>query len=45
MEIKKKQALIFLLLIDIISLLADFIHEGARSIYGPYLELLSLSVL
>ena len=40
---QKKQALLFLLLIGIISLLADFTHEGARSIYGPYLGLLGVS--
>jgi len=43
MTTQKKQALLFLLLIGIISLLADFTHEGARSIYGPYLGLLCVS--
>ena len=43
MTTQKKQALLFLLLIGIISLLADFTHEGARSIYGPYLGLLGVS--
>ena len=39
----KKQAFIFLLLLGFISLLSDFTHEGARSIYGPYLGLIGAS--
>lgn len=39
----RKKALTFLLLLGIISLLSDFTHEGARSIYGPYLSLLGVS--
>lgn len=39
----KKQAFIFLLLLGFISLLSDFTHEGARSIYGPYLGVLGVS--
>jgi MFS family permease len=39
----KKQAFIFLLLLGLISLLSDFTHEGARSIYGPYLGLIGAS--
>lgn len=42
---RKKKALLFLLLIGIISMLSDFTHEGARSIYGPYLGLLGASAL
>lgn len=41
----KKKALLFLGLIGIISMLSDFTHEGARSIYGPYLGLLGASAL
>ena len=32
----KRNAFIFLLLLGFISLLSDFTHEGARSIYGPF---------
>jgi MFS family permease len=39
----RKQAIIFLMFIGIISLLSDFTHEGARSIYGPYLALIGAS--
>ena len=39
----KKQAILFLLLLGIISMLSDFTHEGARSIYGPYLGLIGAS--
>lgn len=39
----KKQAFLFLLLLGVISLLSDFTHEGARSIYGPYLGLIGVS--
>ena len=39
----KKQALIFLILLGFISMLSDFTHEGARSIYGPYLGLIGVS--
>ncbi len=45
MKNRKQQALLFLLLIGIISMLSDFTHEGARSIYGPYLGLLGASAL
>jgi MFS family permease len=41
----KRKAFIFLLLLGLISLLSDFTHEGARSIYGPYLGLIGASVL
>jgi len=41
----KRKAFLFLLLLGLISLLSDFTHEGARSIYGPYLGLLGASVL
>ena len=39
----KKQAILFLVLLGIISLLSDFTHEGARSIYGPFLGLIGAS--
>ncbi|NCA92885.1 MFS transporter [bacterium] len=39
----KKQALAFLLFLGIISMLSDFTHEGARSIYGTYLGLIGVS--
>jgi len=41
----KKSAFLFLLLLGFISLLSDFTHEGARSIYGPFLGLLGASAL
>lgn len=41
----KKNAFLFLLLLGIISLLSDFTHEGARSIYGSYLGLIGASAL
>jgi len=37
------RALVFLLFMGLISLLSDFTHEGARSIYGPYLNTLGVS--
>jgi len=43
MKNMKKQALIFLILLGIISLLSDFTHEGARSIYGTYLGIIGVS--
>ncbi|MDO9628584.1 MAG: MFS transporter [Acholeplasmataceae bacterium] len=39
----KKKALIFILFLGIISFFSDFTHEGARSIYGPYLNILGAS--
>ncbi|MBE0700831.1 MAG: MFS transporter [Acholeplasmataceae bacterium] len=39
----KRKAFQFLLLIGLISLLSDFTHEGARSIYGPYLAVIGAS--
>ncbi|MDD3126659.1 MAG: MFS transporter [Candidatus Izemoplasmatales bacterium] len=39
----KKRAFIFLLFLGFISLLSDFTHEGARSIYGNYLGLIGVS--
>lgn len=41
----KNQALRFLFLIGIISMFSDFTHEGARSIYGPYLRLIGASAV
>lgn len=40
----KKKALLFILMLGIISFFSDFTHEGGRSIYGPYLNLLGASV-
>lgn len=39
----KIQVLSFLILLGFISLLSDFTHEGARSIYGSYLKLIGVS--
>lgn len=39
----RRNALVFLILLGFISLLSDFTHEGARSIYGPYLGLIGVS--
>ena len=39
----KKQALVFIVLLGIVSLFADFTYEGARSITGPFLALLGAS--
>jgi len=39
----KKAAWAFLMMIGVVSLFSDFVHEGARSIYGPYLDLLGAS--
>jgi MFS family permease len=36
----KKAAWSFLIMIGVVSLFSDFVHEGARSIYGPYLNFL-----
>ena len=41
----KKQAIRFLVLLGVISLLSDFTHEGARSIYGPFLGLIGAVLL
>lgn len=41
----KKQAFLFIVLLGLISLLSDFTHEGARSIYGPFLGLIGASAL
>lgn len=40
---KKSAALKFVLTIGILSFFADFTYEGARSVYGPFLALLSAS--
>ena len=39
-NLTSKHALMFVLLIGIVSLFADTTYEGARSIAGPYLEFL-----
>lgn len=41
----KKKALLFIMLLGIISFFSDFTHEGARSIYGSYLGLIGASAL
>ena len=38
---KKSDALKFVLTIGVLSFFADFTYEGARSVYGPFLALLS----
>jgi MFS family permease len=43
MKDMKKRALLFILLLGIISFFSDFTHEGARSIYGSYLGLIGAS--
>lgn len=45
MKDMKKQALIFIALLGVISFFSDFTHEGARSIYGSYLGLIGASAL
>ncbi len=40
---RKKLAFVFLVFLGFISLLSDFTHEGARSIYGTYLGLIGVS--
>jgi len=44
-DLLKKKALIFIVLLGIVSLLADMTYEGARSINGPYLAILGSSAL
>jgi MFS family permease len=44
-DIFKKKALIFIVLLGVVSLLADMTYEGARSITGPYLAILGSSAL
>ncbi len=44
-DLVKKKALIFIVLLGIVSLLADMTYEGARSINGPYLAILGSSAL
>jgi MFS family permease len=39
----RKLAFVFLIFLGFISLLSDFTHEGARSIYGTYLGLIGVS--
>jgi MFS family permease len=39
----KQKAFVFLLFLGIISLLSDYTHEGARSIYGPFLGAIGAS--
>ncbi|MFA5052432.1 MAG: MFS transporter [Patescibacteria group bacterium] len=41
----RRNAIIFLILLGLISLLSDFTHEGARSIYGPFLGLIGATAL
>lgn len=42
-DIRKKEAVHFILLLGCISLFADMTYEGARSINGPYLQVLGAS--
>lgn len=42
-SIPKRRALQFVVLLGIVSLLADMAYEGARSVTGPYLALLGAS--
>lgn len=39
----RKNAAIFLIFIGVIALFSDFVHEGARSIYGNYLDAIQVS--
>jgi len=39
----KRSVMLFIVLLGIVSLFADMRHEGARSIYGPFLALLGAS--
>jgi len=39
----KRSVMLFIVLLGIVSLFADMTHEGARSIYGPFLALLGAS--
>ncbi len=36
----KRSAMLFVVLLGVVSLFADMTHEGARSVYGPFLALL-----
>ena len=36
----KRSAMVFVVLLGVVSLFADMTHEGARSIHGPFLALL-----
>jgi MFS family permease len=38
--VTKRSAVLFIVLLGIVSLFADMTHEGARSVYGPFLALL-----
>ncbi|HRY78322.1 MAG TPA: MFS transporter [Candidatus Izemoplasmatales bacterium] len=40
---RKKQAVFFLLFLGVVALFSDFVHEGGRSIYGNYLDLIGVS--
>lgn len=44
-DLVKKKAIIFVVLLGMVSLLADMTYEGARSITGPYLAILGSSAL
>jgi MFS family permease len=45
MEANKKSAMFFIVLMGIISLLADMTYESARSLAGPYLNILGASAV
>ena len=40
---RRSAALKFVLIIGVLSFFADFTYEGARSVYGPFLAMLSAS--
>ena len=42
-DVAKASALKFVVLLGIVSLFADMIYEGARSVTGPYLAVLGAS--
>jgi hypothetical protein len=45
MEANRKSAMFFIVLMGIISLLADMTYESARSLAGPYLNILGASAV
>jgi len=45
LEINKKRAFKIILLFGIVSLFGDLIYEGARSVNGPYLEILGANAV
>jgi len=45
MQIDRKDAFHFIILMGIVSLFGDIVYEGARSVSGPYLEILGANSL